>query len=204
MDESSDELLAMLGPKAEYRFFLGQAKSESRRQEYLATRLLLKELIGEETVIDYRSTGAPFLPSLPIHISITHTKGYAALILDTQPTGIDMEYRSNRVLKIRSRFMTPEEEAGIDPTHEVEHLLLHWCAKETLFKRIDQEGVNIQTHLHVNAFPYSDHGYFTMRETRAETPQMYVLAYQVTPEYVLTWIVSSHSPLPDLPSGERL
>ena len=38
------------------------------------------------------------------------------------------------VSKIRSRFMNPEEEAGIDKEHETEHLLLHWCAKRRFLR----------------------------------------------------------------------
>ena len=120
--------------------------------------------------------------------SISHTKDYVAVILDKRPTGIDIEYRSDRILKIRSRFMNPEEEAGIDLEHEVEHLLIHWCAKETLFKIIGQEGVDFQKHLHVNPFPYLSSGTFKGRETRTEACREYELAYQVTPDYVLTWL----------------
>ena len=119
---------------------------------------------------------------------ISHTKDYVAVILDKRPTGIDIEYRSDRILKIRSRFMNPEEEAGIDLEHEVEHLLIHWCAKETLFKIIGQEGVDFQKHLHVNPFPYLSSGTFKGRETRTEACREYELAYQVTPDYVLTWL----------------
>ena len=146
----------------------------------------LKELLGEEARVDYHSTGAPFLACVPLYISISHTKDYVAVILDKRPTGIDIEYRSDRILKIRSRFMNPEEEAGIDLEHEVEHLLIHWCAKETLFKIIGQEGVDFQKHLHVNPFPYLSSGTFKGRETRTEACREYELAYQVTPDYVLT------------------
>lgn len=147
-----------------------------------------KELLGEEVRVDYHSTGAPFLACVPLYISISHTKDYVAVILDKRPTGIDIEYRSDRILKIRSRFMNPEEEAGIDLEHEVEHLLIHWCAKETLFKIIGQEGVDFQKHLHVNPFPYLSSGTFKGRETRTEACREYELAYQVTPDYVLTWL----------------
>lgn len=153
-----------------------------------ASRMLLKELLGEEARVDYHSTGAPFLACVPLYISISHTKDYVAVILDKRPTGIDIEYRSDRILKIRSRFMNPEEEAGIDLEHEVEHLLIHWCAKETLFKIIGQEGVDFQKHLHVNPFPYLSSGTFKGRETRTEACREYELAYQVTPDYVLTWL----------------
>ena len=108
MEESSDELLGMLEHKADYSSFLERVSAEKRRQERFASRVLLKELLGEEVRVDYHSTGAPFLACVPLYISISHTKDYVAVILDKRPTGIDIEYRSDRILKIRSRFMNPE------------------------------------------------------------------------------------------------
>ena len=149
--------------------FLERVSAEKRRQERFASRVLLKELLGEEVRVDYHSTGAPFLACVPLYISISHTKDYVAVILDKRPTGIDIEYRSDRILKIRSRFMNPEEEAGIDLEHEVEHLLIHWCAKETLFKIIEQEGVDFQKASSRESFSlFIECGTFKGRETRTE------------------------------------
>ena len=61
MEESSDELLGMLEHKADYSSFLERVSAEKRRQEHFASRVLLKELLGEEVRVDYHSTGAPFL-----------------------------------------------------------------------------------------------------------------------------------------------
>ena len=82
--------------------------------------------------------------------------------------------------------MNPEEEAGIDKEHETEHLLLHWCAKETLFKMIGREEVDFLHHLHVRPFPYAKEGSFTVYETRTEEGAVYRLDYLVTPDFVLT------------------
>lgn len=82
--------------------------------------------------------------------------------------------------------MNPEEEAGIDKGHETEHLLLHWCAKETLFKMVGQEGVDFLRHLHVRPFPYAEEGRFTVFETRTEEGSVFRLNYLVTPDFVLT------------------
>ena len=191
MEESSDQLLEKLDRKSDFESFMNRVSAEKRRQEHLASRVLLKTLCGEEMKVEYRSTGAPFLSDKPLFISISHTKDYVAVILDDQPTGIDIEYRSNRVVKIRSRFMNPEEEAGVDPEHVVEHLLIHWCAKETLFKIIDQQEVDFQRHLHVVPFSYADEGVFTVRETRTSACRDFQLAYKVTPEYVMTWAIKN-------------
>lgn len=188
MEESSDELLGMLEHKADYSSFLERVSAEKRRQEHFASRVLLKELLGEEVRVDYHSTGAPFLACVPLYISISHTKDYVAVILDKRPTGIDTRLFL-RIHKATSYFQDPVRTIlDIDLEHEVEHLLIHWCAKETLFKIIGQEGVDFQKHLHVNPFPYLSSGTFKGRETRTEACREYELAYQVTPDYVLTWL----------------
>ena len=189
MDESVEELLALLDRPEEQADFLRRVTAESRRCEHLASRVLLKQLIGEEPRVAYHPSGAPYLVDSPLRVSISHTRGYAAAILSPSPTGIDIEYRADRVLRIRSRFMTPEEEQGNDPAHEVEHLLLHWCTKETLFKRIGQEEVDFLAHLRVHPFPYADQGHFFASERRTPQAGTFQLAYQVTADYVLTWLL---------------
>ena len=188
MTESVEELLAQLDRPADQESFLRQVKAEGRRRERLATRVLLKQLLGQEPRVSYRPSGAPYLVDYPGCVSLSHTQGYAAAIWSSEPTGIDIEYRSDRVLRIRSRFMTPEEERGIDPAHEVAHLLLHWCAKETLFKIIDHEGIDFQAHLHVHPFPYAEQGHFQVSESCTSEARSFTFAFQVTPDYVLTWL----------------
>lgn len=188
IEESSDALFSLLLNREEYLPQLAAIRTEQRRREWLASRMLLQELTGGPAFIAYRPNGAPYLPDSLRSISISHTKGYAAVLLQDRPAaGIDIEYRCGRVLKIRSRFMNPEEEETIDKEHETEHLLLHWCAKETLYKMIGREEVDFLRHLHVRAFPYADEGSFIVQETRTVQRVCYALEYLVTPDFVLTW-----------------
>lgn len=188
IEESTEELYARLNRKEEYLPFLDRVKAEKRRAEWLASRVLLKQLLGEEVRIAYRPDGAPFLPDHPLHLSISHTNGYAAVLLQAkEAVGIDIEYRAERVKKIRSRFMSAEEEAGIDLRHETEMLLIHWCAKEALFKMIGQTDVDFQKHLHVSPFPYAGQGIIDAWETRTETQAAYRLHYHLFPEFVLVY-----------------
>ena len=83
------------------------------------------------------------------------TSSIAAVQLDGErAVGIDIEYRSDRVKRIRSRFLAPEEEQNIDTAHEEEHLLVYWCAKEALYKLAGQEEVDFREQLHISPFPY--------------------------------------------------
>jgi 4'-phosphopantetheinyl transferase len=125
IEETSDELLSMLALRSEYLPFLQNIKTEKRRQEWLASRVLLKELSGSELLIAYHEDGAPYLPDSAYHLSISHTNGYAAVLLQEQPAaGIDIEYYSTRILKIRSRFMSPEEDASVECSEAPARLLV--------------------------------------------------------------------------------
>ena len=188
IEESSDTLFSLLENGEEYQSQLEEIHAEHRRREWLASRVLLQALLGRPTRIAYHPNGAPYLPDSSLYISISHTKGYAAILLQEHPAaGIDIEYRSDRVLKIRSRFMSPEEEASLDREHEAEHLLLHWCAKETLFKMIGREEVDFLKHLHVRAFPYAEEGSFRVQETRTDKAVEYELEYRIEKDYVIVW-----------------
>lgn len=192
IEESSDELLAMLDLQSEYLPFLQQIKTEKRRREWLASRVLLKELAGEELLIAYHEDGAPYLPDSSFSLSISHTNGYAAVLLQEHgPAGIDIEYQSGRVLKIRSRFMSSEEDGSVcSDEHEVEYLLIHWCAKEALYKMIRQRDVDFIGHLHITPFNYATSGDINVYETRTHLQQSYMLRYAVYPEFILVYNIS--------------
>ena len=68
-------------------------------------------------------------------ISISHTRGYAALILsDDSEVGVDIEYRSDRVERIASRFIRPDEKA-----ETTDEKLLLWSAKEAVYKLFSED-----------------------------------------------------------------
>lgn len=187
MTESVDELLALLARPADHAAFLARVTSESRRRERLASRVLLAHLLGEEPRVDYRPDGAPYLVDSPYCLSVSHTRGYAAVQVGKFPVGIDIEYRSERVRKIRDRFLSPEESAAIGTGEgETERLLVYWCAKEALFKRVGQEEVvDFQNDLLVEPFPLASSG--TLWARARKTSSRYPFAYRVEAEYVLVY-----------------
>lgn len=195
MDESIEELWDMLPDKQWEKLRIADRDlpfphSEPRLKEWLTSRLLLKELLGQPHGITHDATGAPRIADSPFQISLSHTRGYVAIILsDTQRTGIDIEYASDRVRKIRSRFLSTEEESFIDPQSEIQQLLICWCAKETLYKIIGQEGVDFSVHLHIHPFRYSaPEGTLRVYESKTGLQKQYTLSYKVCPEFTLTYL----------------
>jgi phosphopantetheinyl transferase len=188
VNESADELLSLLTQTPANFLFPEEIHTESRKTEWLAVRVLLKELLGEETLIAYHASGAPFLPGKDLCISISHTKGYVAvLLLEKPPAGIDIEYRANRILNVRRRFISPEEDSHIDPANEAAHLLIYWCAKEALFKMLGQNEVDFAKHIRVAPFPYNQSGSLTITETRTPQAASCSLSYLVDNDFVLVY-----------------
>lgn len=105
--------------------------SSQRRAEIIAVYSLLYAMTGDSTLfIDHTPEGRPFVRDSDIKISLSHTKGYATVIMShTKAVAVDIEYMSNRVDRIAGRFIRDDESAP-----DTLHRLLHWCAKETLFK----------------------------------------------------------------------
>lgn len=194
MEETTEEMWSLLQHTAWYQLEFSRLKAEQRQKEWLATRLLLKEMLGHEAIIHHHPNGAPFLSETEKkQISISHTKDFVAIMLTdvTHIAGIDIEYRSERVRKVRSRFLNAEEEQFIDPAHETEHLLICWCAKETLYKIINRQEVDFCRHLHTQPFSYAEQGTLIAVDTCSESPKHVVLQYRVEKDFVITWVKNS-------------
>jgi 4'-phosphopantetheinyl transferase EntD len=190
LHEDSASLLARLAFTDRYLPFI-ERMTESRKREWLTIRVLLKELLGEEKEILYTSSGKPYLSDNSFNISISHTKGYAALILNKEKeVAVDIEHVAPRVEKIRSRFVNEEEEKALFQTKVKIHLLLHWSAKETLFKLINKENIDFKTHLHVRPFEpvFGEWSSFEAYETRTEQQNVFTIHYFVHEDYVITYI----------------
>lgn len=125
-------------------------KAERRRYEVLAEQLLLHKLFCNDdekqrltpathrcgVELGHRASGSPYL-SNGMNISISHTKGCIAVIVSPNSmVSIDVEYISERVNRITEKFLREDEEA---PT--LLKKLLHWCAKETLYKLYSDDNL---------------------------------------------------------------
>ena len=99
----------------------------------LKTNGASKGLLSHAGDITHNEAGKPLFRGY--HISVSHTKGYAALILSkNQEVAVDIEYFSDRVERIASKFLRKDEKA-----EDLDAKLVHWCAKETVFKLFSEE-----------------------------------------------------------------
>ncbi|MDR3309665.1 MAG: 4'-phosphopantetheinyl transferase superfamily protein [Tannerella sp.] len=191
IDESTERLLEHFRDDEIIRRVTMTIRSESRRREWLAVRCLTDALLGERTEIYYMSDGSPLLADSDYHISISHTRGYAAVVLDLfQRTGIDIEYHSERAFKLRSRFLDEEELSMLDLYGNNPGVIatLFWCAKETFFKALGQQQVNFIKQLKILPSPSFDdrNGDFMLQESY--TGKRYPASFKIEKDYVMSWM----------------
>ena len=146
MDESPEQLFDLYPHLLPYRSSLDDKyKKDGRKLEFLAIRALMYEmlrvngaskgLLSHAGDFTHNGQGKPLFRGY--HVSISHTKGYAALILSKKSeVAVDIEYMSDRVERIASKFLRKDERAD-----SLDAKLVHWCAKETVFKLFSEENL---------------------------------------------------------------
>ncbi len=126
--------------------------NEKRKKEYLASRLLLKD-IAPNTKITYNEYSAPKLENGE-HISISHSKNLVAIIISKQKVGLDIETISEKPLRLSSKFIS-------DNTHQnltKEKTTLIWCVKEAIFKWYQKGNVDFKKDIKIKEFEIMERG----------------------------------------------
>ena len=175
---NGEELLA----EARNRF-----KASGRRLEWLAVRRLMHE-VGCLSPIKYYPSGRPYLEDDERFVSISHTRGYAAIAMHTkQPIGLDIEQRTERVCRVGEKFLSNEEKIFLPQGKKnVEAMLVIWTVKEAMFKLMDKEGVDFAHHLHVSPFEMAEVGSLVAHETLTEERKSFQFTFHLYPDFVLS------------------
>ena len=72
VEESVEQLYSMFNNFSIYEEGFARFSADKRKQEWLAVRVLLKELCGEEKEIAYHSSGRPYLKDGSACVSFSH------------------------------------------------------------------------------------------------------------------------------------
>lgn len=198
MEESLEMLFSLLpdGRRISCEQELRRFVSDRRKIEWLSVRVLLFTLLREDKQIAYSSEGKPFLTDHSSFISISHTKGYVAVMLShIAPVGIDIEQYGQRVHRVSRRFVRPDEQVEPYRGDTTWSLLLHWSAKEALFKCMKEPDADLRK-IRLSHFVPQEEGSFEARvkdsfqaqELGTEAQQVFTVGYQISPDFVLTWV----------------
>lgn len=106
-----------------------------------ASRLLINEMLGELPEVWKDDHGKPHLKGVELEISISHTDGYAAVLLGEEKLGVDVQHYKPNVMKVRDRFLDDRE---LLLAQDIETTTLFWAAKEAVYKFNAQPGLDFK------------------------------------------------------------
>jgi len=137
--------------------------NEERRTQHLAVRLLFKLMMPDADLsqLVMADNGKPYLIGLPFHFSFSHCKGYAACAVDNQPIGIDIEIIHPRIAKVAHKFLNDQEKAMIetlDEKDQLNQLAFLWAAKEAMYKKHEQLGIDFAKDFNILELTKGDRG----------------------------------------------
>lgn len=151
---------------------------DKRKTEYLATRLLLQQLLKEKKEIIYQPSGRPQIKESQKNISISHSADFVAIIVSDNVVGIDVENAQRNIERVSSRFLHPDETMWIEKSDDVQFLkILFWCAKEAIFKCSQRSGVLFNTQIIIPPFDFKKNNNFFGKLTDADCDEKFKLWY---------------------------
>jgi 4'-phosphopantetheinyl transferase len=172
------------GDKKKYKAFA----STSRKLEFLSVRALLAELLGIDARIVYNKNNKPFLKDGSRFISISHSNKLTAILMSSnEKVGIDLEYMSTNIGKIAFKFLNRREKITKDPENRRYHLYLHWCAKESLYKICDKEGISIKRNITIEPFEVKESGEIKGKVHTEKINDSFDLFYTRYDNYTIVW-----------------
>lgn len=169
---------------------LENIKNESRANESAASRIILDEICRKRSFkyegLRKDEFGAPFLSNFDQHISISHTKGYAAgIIHGTLPVGIDIELLDDRISKMVHRVLSEEEMHMIDG--DADKAVVLWSMKETLYKIYRKRQVTFATDLRIDDFEMHQEGVATGEINTGGATKRCTLYYELMDGLAITY-----------------
>lgn len=154
LEETEEELLQLL-PTFHDNSELEIISHPQKRHEWLASRIVIR-MLAEMADITYQGLwkdehGKPFLIGRSNFISITHTTDFVAgVIHPNTPVGVDMEKKTDKLIRIAHKFLSDDE--AIQAGSNIGNLCMLWCSKEALFKLNGRKNISLKTNISVQ-FP---------------------------------------------------
>ena len=191
IEETEEELLNIISVPQEELEDLLMIRSEARRREKLAVRALLNTIFDDKVYLGHHDNGSPFIQNNPIHISISHTLKYVAIITHpTEEVGIDIESVKRDFTAVEKKALSEEEREDLVSKNRNEQLAIYWSAKETLYKRMSQHGVDFAKQMEIEKFiPKEEGELFATFISKDGISEDFEMEYEIFDKHVLVWLV---------------
>lgn len=170
------EMLAICGKPHGARRSKGlQDQSKASQDQSKASQRLP---VADVPMIGHAASGQPLLRGY--HVGVTHTKGYAALMLSKScDVACDIEHFSDRVERIKSKFLRKDEKAD-----DLDSLLVHWCGKETVYKLFPEDNLQFSQ---MRVGPFSTMSDWACEVENMKRGEKVRVDFELTMQFVLTY-----------------
>lgn len=187
--ETSGELLSFFSPEEIADPAFQKFTYEKRKTEWLAIRVLLKQMIGVAFEISYSESGKPILAHPDYHyISISHSRDFAAVYIHRHySVGIDIESTTRNYALVKKKYLSETELKQVDESTWLQ--CIYWCAKEAVFKLVEEEGVDFRKQIEVIDFN-PEQNTFVARFVSGTRETSYHLKYSTFNEHCMVWVCS--------------
>jgi len=185
--ESCDELQCLFSSEElkddNFRIFT----FDKRKSEWLATRALLKQMIGSSFKISYTRSGKPLLQhSHYQNISISHSREFVAIFIhEHKNVGIDIESINRNYTPVLKKYLSEYELVKVKDSTLLQ--CLFWCAKEALFKMVEEEGIDFKRQFEIESVDSSNE-LLSARYISEDKEINYQLRYVTIDEHCMAWV----------------
>jgi len=140
-----DETQLSMGDKS----LLKTRKGKKSKEYFLAVRKLI-ENEDPEIIIKYDLNGKPYLNTQK-GISISHSNEIVAIGISNEiDYGIDVQYKTDKILNIQNKFLSYNEKQNLVDTPGLESLIKLWSAKESIYKALGIKGVSFSNDIEID------------------------------------------------------
>lgn len=187
--ESCEALLPSFSPEEQKNPDYLKFNFGKRKAEWLCTRLLLKNLIGNDHKVFYSEHGKPILKHEVFKfISISHSREFVAILVHKKAdVGIDVESQYRNYAAVLKKYLSEEELVQVG--NDINLQSLYWCAKEAIFKLVPEDGIEFRKQIHILPFDPLVSDQFHARFISGGKRTTYSLHYKIFADNCLVWVV---------------
>lgn len=161
IEEDADFYLAGLLLSTWEQEYINAIKNPHRKLQWLASRYLLKQMIGTNEFVELLSDehGKPYIANMQYNVSISHTENYAGVIVSKDHVvGIDVEEPQRNVQHLKNKFLSATELEQLQTENYNTQLLIYWSAKEVMYKIYGKRKLEFKDDMFVRPFLLNKRG----------------------------------------------
>jgi phosphopantetheine--protein transferase-like protein len=114
----------------------------------------------------------------------------AVIVYENKKVGVDIEKITDRISKIKKRFLSENELSFISEKDELAQLYVCWGIKETLFKLYGKGSLPFINGIKIDKFDYSTATSVSAHIDIPSFQESYQISFLKHNEYMLTWAIA--------------